>query len=63
MEVQRLSYRLGRILKPGEVSRGLYGVMSSSKHITLRVTITQECAELLTECDSRYIQEVFLELK
>lgn len=62
MEIMRLKYRLGRILKPGEESRGLYGIMSARKHITLRISIIQEHAELLTQCDSRYLQEVFLEL-
>lgn len=60
MEVQRKVYKLGRILNPGESSRGLYGIMSEAKHITLRVSMTQEHAELLSECDSRYLQEVFI---
>lgn len=60
MEVRRIVYKLGKILKPGEKSRGLYGIMSSAKHITLRVSMIQEHAEMLSECDSRYLQEVFL---
>jgi hypothetical protein len=61
MEVKRIKYKLGRILDVGEKSRGLYGIMSSAKHITLRVSMTQEHAELLTQCDSRYVQEIFLD--
>lgn len=60
MEVRRLVYKLGKILLPGEESRGLYGIMSNLKDITLRVSMTREHAELLTECDSRYVQEVFI---
>lgn len=58
--MRRLVYKLGKILLPGEKSRGLYGIRSNLKDVTLRVSMTQEHAELLTECDSRYLQEVFL---
>lgn len=59
MEVRRLEYKLGKILKPGEKSRALYAIRSY-KGITLRASMSSEHATMLTECDSRYMQELFL---
>ena len=58
--MRRVVYKLGRVLNRGEESRALYGIMSSKKDITLRVSMTREHAELLTGCDSRHIVEVFI---
>ena len=61
MEVRRLRYKLGKVLPPGESSSGLYGIISTKKEITLRVSMSKDHAELLTECESRYVRELFLE--
>lgn len=60
-EVRKVRYQLGRILKPNERSRGLYGIISTRNGIVLRCEGMLSNAEIKTECDSRYIQEIFLE--
>lgn len=61
-EVRRVGYRLGKVLADGEKSRGLYAVMSSKKHIVLRCEGIEQLARMKAECDSRYLQEIFLVL-
>jgi hypothetical protein len=61
--VTRYRYHLGKVLQSGETSRGLYAIMSSKNNIVLRIAMTKELAEMLTCDDSRYIQEVFLEIE
>lgn len=62
LTVKRYKYKLGRTLAKGESSKGLYAIMSTSKNIVLRVSVIKEHAELLTQCDSRYLKEIFLEI-
>lgn len=55
-------YRRGRVLQPAESSKsGLYAIVGTKKDIVLRVSLFKEGAEILTGCDSRHIEEVFLE--
>lgn len=61
--VNKYRYHLGKILKPGEASSGLYAIMSTKNNIVLRIAMTKELAEILTCDDSRYIQEAFLDLE
>lgn len=61
-QAARFSYRRGRVLKPTEKSKsGLYAIIGTRKDVVLRMTLFNEGAELLTGCDSRHIEEVFLE--
>lgn len=59
-EVRVMRVHRGKRLNPEEPSSGLYGVVSTSKDLLLRVPIRQELAQLYTECDSRHLEEVFL---
>lgn len=60
MVVREVKYKLGKRLENGCISLGLYAIMSSKKDIVLRVSMTNEHAELLTQDESRYIREVYL---
>ncbi|WGH49755.1 hypothetical protein [Alishewanella phage vB_AspM_Slickus01] len=62
LEVRTLKYRLGKKLEKGEASRGLYAIVSAKKGIVLRISVLKEHAELLCDNDSRFLQEVFLEV-
>lgn len=61
MEVKSFRAIRGKPLEPGEKSRGLYGIIGVKKDLLLRVAIDPRIAEIYTECDSRSIQEIFLE--
>lgn len=61
--MKRWKFIPGRILDIGEKSKtGLYGIMSASKNIALRISCIQETAELYRD-DSRYICEMYIDLK
>lgn len=60
LQVKSFRYQLGKEILPGEQSSGLYAIVSRSKGVVLRVALTKESAEIYTECDSRYIRELFL---
>lgn len=62
LQVKTYKYKLGKKLEVGEKSRGLYAIMSTKKNIVLRISVLKEHAELLCDNDSRYLQEVFLEV-
>lgn len=59
-EVWTAKFTRGKRLKPGETSRGVYGVIGTRKNIVLRVPLRKEIAELYTNDDSRHIEEIFL---
>ena len=59
-EVRAAWYKRGNKLKRGEKSRGIYGVVGTKQDLLLRVPLRLELAELYTQCDSRHIEEVFL---
>ena len=62
-KVVKLPYRLGKVLSKNDKSRsGLYAVMSTAKGIVLRVCMFEEAAKMMTEDESRYLQEIFLEI-
>jgi len=58
--ISRRSIVRGNLLKPGELSIGLYGIVATDKDLVLRVQLRAELAELYTEDKSRHIQEIFL---
>jgi hypothetical protein len=58
--VVRLTFRLGRELRPLEDSaNGLYALVSRGKDITLRITWSKELAAELCE-ESRYLAECWI---
>lgn len=59
-KVARLTVQTGRTLLPGETSRsGLYGIVSN-KGVILRVSLYKEIAEMLSDYDTRNVQEIFV---
>lgn len=56
----RLAYRRGAKLEPGEKSHAVYGVIATKKNRVLRIPLTRESAEIYTECNSRHIEEIYL---
>lgn len=59
--VQRFEFQIGKPLQRSEISRtGFYGIISTSKQIALRISLIRECAEYLTQDESRYLAEVSL---
>ena len=62
MEMRRWKYIPGRILDPYEKSKtGLYGIMSASKNIALRISCIQETAEIYRD-SSRYVCEMYIDI-
>ena len=64
-QVTKLPYKLGNIVSDTNDncnSKCLYAIMSARKEIVLRVTPDIKLARLLTECDSRYIRELYLQI-
>lgn len=59
-EVKTFKYKLGKRLNKGDKSSALYAVMSTKKEIVLRCAIDINIANAYTECDSRYLREIFL---
>lgn len=51
----------GKKLEPGTKSKtGLYAIVGTRKDLVLRITLFKDGAEMLTEDDSRHIEEVSL---
>jgi hypothetical protein len=62
-KVIRLKYRLGKALSKEDKSKsGIYAIMSAAKGIVLRVSMFEEAAKMMTEDESRYLQEIYLEI-
>ena len=60
-ESKPFRYVRGKKLAPGEESKtGLYAIIGTKKDLVLRVSLFTDAAELLTECDSRHIEEIYL---
>lgn len=49
-------------MKPNEESSsGLYGIIGTRKDIVLRVQLDPETAKLITEDESRHLEEIYFE--
>lgn len=59
-EVREAHFIRGNKLKPGEKSRALYGLVATNKDLVLRVPLTSQLAELMSDDSSRHIEEIFL---
>ena len=59
-EVREANFIRGNKLEPGETSRALYGLVATQKDLVLRVPLQKELAELMSDDDSRHIEEIFL---
>ena len=56
----RRTFRVGRFLRPGEVSdSGAYALVDTRKFITLRIPLVREAADLLRS-ESRTVHEAWL---
>ena len=51
----------GKKLTVGEESAGIYGIVGTKKDILLRCPLMKEQAEIYSCCDSRHIEEIFLQ--
>ena len=61
-EVRTFNFIRGRKLKPNEESSsGLYGIIGTRKDIVLRVQLDPETAKLITEDESRHLEEIYFE--
>ena len=52
-----------KVLNKGEISSGIYGVVSTKSNLLLRAPLRKELADMYSECDSRHIEEIFLKFK
>jgi hypothetical protein len=60
LQLRRRTFRVGRELRPGEVSRsGAYALVDRRKGKTLRIALDREVAALLAS-ESREIRECWL---
>jgi hypothetical protein len=59
-EIREATAIRGKALRPGELSDGLYGVVSTKKDLLLRCPMTSESAKMYTECETRHVEEIFL---
>lgn len=59
--VQRITFKLGKKLKPNQTSAsGLYAIVSSKRDFTLRISLFKEAAQLFCDFDSRYLAECWI---
>lgn len=59
-QVHRITFRVGRILLPGEQSSsGCYAILSKRTGVVLRISLIREAAELQCD-DSRYLAECWV---
>ena len=60
MRVERLGFKVGKKLSPGDESEAkAYAIMSNAKGMVLRATLCREAAELMQD-ESRNIHELWL---
>lgn len=60
-EIKKFRTKIGKTLKHGEKSEtGLYAIVNTKKNLVLRVAMSAELAEYLTNDDSRHICECHL---
>ena len=57
------TYRRGKMLAPGQGScNGLYAIIGTKKDLVLRISLFKEGAELMTQDNSRHIEEIYLDI-
>lgn len=57
-----MRYVRGHKLQKGEESKGVYGIVGTSKDLMLRIALRKEVAEMYDDGEHRHLEEVFLTL-